>query len=130
MSQNSSDLSQYLEQIAFQSLDGSIEWTHPNPSIFHWIQDSGNGRFLVSIQKASSPLAGIAALSYPGKKDDSSDAGYLFEVTDMDSRQTLVSLSSKERRDLFPALSNIYSGAELAMDQRASKVLENLLRRR
>ncbi|HHP0286725.1 MULTISPECIES: hypothetical protein [Acinetobacter calcoaceticus/baumannii complex] len=111
-------LSEYLHEIAQKSKHGDITWTQPNPSVFQWYSEEQN--MLVTIQQAST-LKTLADLFTPDK------VSYLFQVVDKSKKQTLVSISSKERPEFFEQLNEIYIGAKQGIDQQSSSVLARLL---
>lgn len=124
MNHETNELLDYLRRIAKKSLAGDISWNQPNPSTFQWMQRSGDDLFHVTIQKAAAPggLRGLKMITDP--RDESV---YLFQVQDRSNKQTSLSLSSKERPEVFEALAEIYHGAEKGMDVRATSVLRRLL---
>lgn len=124
MNHETNELLDYLYRIAKKSLAGDIPWNQPNPSTFQWVQRSGDDLFHVTIQKAAAPvgLRGFSTL-----KDSRDESVYLFQVQDRSNKQTTLSLSSKERSEIYEALAEIYHGAEKGMDVRATSVLRRLL---
>lgn len=125
MKHETSALLDYLHQIAERSQAGEISWNQPNPSTFQWMQRSGDDFYHVTIQKADSPKR-VRAVS-TRRYSESEDSVYLFQVQDRAKKQTAISLSSRERPELYEALAKIYHGAEKGMDVRATGVLEKLL---
>jgi len=127
MNNETNELMDYLFRIAKKSLAGEIPWSQPNPSTFQWIQNSGSDSFIVTIQKADAPRGlrskGLLDISFDSKEE----SVYLFQVQDRLNKQTAISLSSKERPEIFSALDKIYHGAEKGMDVRATSVLKRLL---
>ena len=117
MNQNTDELLKYLNEISQKSLQGEIEWTHPNSSTFTWNQEG----FIVSIQRATVPRLNRLL---PQESVD-----FLFQVLKRPVRTVVLSLSSKERPDLAPALEGIYGSATRGVDVRASNVLRELLRK-
>ena len=124
MNHETNELMDYLFRIAKKSLAGEIPWNQPNPSTFQWMQHSGDDLFHVTIQKAAAPggLRGFKAITDPRE-----ESVFLFQVQDRMNKQTSISLSSKERPEVFEALAEIYHGAEKGMDVRATSVLKRLL---
>jgi hypothetical protein len=109
-------LMQFLAEIATRSQAGGIDWTQPNPSTFNW----NDTQFLVTVQRASIPRRNLLV-------PEPEESSYLFQVLDKTTKQTVVSLSSKDRPEFARVLAAIYKGAERGMDIRASNVLRNLL---
>lgn len=124
MSNQPDELFEYLQKIAHKSRQGDIPWNQPNPSTFQWVQDKGDDAFYVTIQKADKPLTLGDFIDENKKRRNST---YLFQVQDRRTKQTLISLSSKERPELNDVLDSIFKGAEKGMDIRASDVLKQLL---
>lgn len=125
MNTETNELMEYLFRIAKKSLHGEIPWNQPNPSTFQWVQDNDGDYFFVTIQKAIKPgLKGLKAFT---GQDDGIDQVYLFQVQDRKTKQTVLSLSTKERPEVFEALAEIYYSAEKGMDVRATSVLRRLL---
>lgn len=118
---NDSALTEYLAEIIDRSQRGDIFWTQPNPSTYQWNEVAKEKHFVVTIQKASAQK--LKGLSFE------EEVSYLFQVVDKSNKQTLLSLSSKERPEFSKILGGIYRGAELGMDLRASSILQELLRR-
>lgn len=114
-------LSEYLHEIAQKSEYGQITWTQPNPSVFQWYSEEQN--MLVTIQQASTVKTLADLLFTPDK------VSYLFQVVDKTKKQTLVSISSKERPELFDQLNEIYISAKQGIDKQSSNVLARLLGR-
>lgn len=126
MNMQTHELQDYLYKIADKSLAGEIEWNQSNPSTFQWIQQSHGEIFHVTIQKAGKPFA---SLSRTIRESMSAQEGttFLFQVVDKNSKQTVISLSSKERPEFYEPLFRIYHSAEKGMDFRAASVLQRLL---
>lgn len=120
-------LNKYLQELANRSRSGSINWNQPTPSTFQWVSKTDNGEMFVTIQRASLPMKEMLSNNlYPDRTKNISWS-FLFQVINKTSKQTVVSLSSKERPDLYNDLSEIYNSAEVGMDIHASSVLRNLL---
>jgi hypothetical protein len=130
MSTEKNSLKDYLFEISQKSSEGEIPWSQPNPSTFQWIQDSGSDLFLVTIQRAGLPRSRYispsvkASLGSIGSIDEDT---YLFQVQDRRTKQTIISLSTKERPEVSISLKKIFHSAEKGMDVRASNVLKKLL---
>lgn len=122
MVRDSGMLESYLNKIAERSRCGDISWIQTSPSTFQWIEEQNNNVFTVTIQKAASPRNFIASsgLQKPFQ--------YLFQVFDKASKKTVVSISTTERPEFFPVLSDVYNGAERGMDMMATKILAQILR--
>lgn len=125
MTDLSSGLSSYLDRIAEKSQNGEISWTQPNPSVFQWIRSTEDGELRVTIQKAEFPRSAIRSLGEVSRAN--AGTTYLFQVQNRRSRQPSLSLSSKERPDVFQSLEKIYKSAERDMDLQATQVLRQLL---
>jgi hypothetical protein len=117
-------LQDYLYEIAEKSLAGEIEWNQSNPSTFQWTQTSQGEIFYVTIQKAGKPSVGRTIRETLMAQEDSI---FLFQVVSKSSKQTAISLSSKERPELYDSLLRIYQSAEKNMDIRSASVLRRLL---
>lgn len=118
------ELQDYLYKIADRSLAGEIEWNQSNPSTFQWVQITQGETFHVTIQKAGKPSLGRTIRESMLAQEEST---FLFQVVDRNSKQTVISLSSKERPEFYDPLFRIYHGAEKGMDVRAASVLRRLL---
>lgn len=119
-----SELNAYLFEIAKNSMSGAIPWNQPNPSTFLWLQETDDISYQVTIQKAvKTRLRGLAG-SFDGKSEDIT---YMFQVQDRRSKQTVISLSTNERPEVFDALERIFHGAERGIDVRSTNVLRKLL---
>jgi len=127
MNDETNELLDYLYRIAKKSIAGEIPWNQPNPSTFQWAQRSEDEVFYVTIQKADSPRVVRSRGILEAKPDPRDVTTYLFQVQDRMNKQTAISLSSKERPEIFDALADIYHGAEKGMDVRATSVLRRLL---
>ena len=130
MNNETNELMDYLFEIAQKSLKGDIPWNQPNPSTYQWIQNSDKANFLVTIQRAGLPKSRFASgvtLKMAGSSVFSDDDTYLFQVQNRTSKQTVMSLSTKERPEVAMPLKEIFHGAEKGMDVRASSVLRELL---
>lgn len=127
MNDETNELMDYLYRIAKKSIAGEIPWNQPNPSTFQWGQRSGDDIFIVTIQKADSPRVARVKGLLESRIDPRDETTYLFQVQDRMKKQTEISLSSKERPEIFDALAEIYHGAEKGMDVRATSVLRRLL---
>lgn len=125
MNSETNQLMDYLYKIAERSLNGDIPWNQPNPSTFQWIQGTNDGdSFFVTIQKAALPsVKGTLGMISKGYDENV----YLFQVQDRSTKQTVLSLSTKERPDVYDPLAEIYHNAEKGMDVRATSVLKRLL---
>lgn len=123
MNEEANMLLNYLMEIAQKSNQGEIDWTQPNPSTFQWSDNRSNNHFIVTIQKALTPK-----VRFNNSNELVESSQFLFQVLDRSTKQTVVSISSKERPDFYSALQHIYKGAERGMDIRASKVLKMLLK--
>lgn len=118
------ELNEYLFEIAQNSMKGEIPWIQPNPSTFLWLQETGQISYQVTIQKAvKAGLRGLSAV-IEGNRDNIT---YLFQVQDRSNKQTVISLSTSERPELFSALEKIFHGAERGIDVRSTNVLRKLL---
>lgn len=127
MNSETNELMDYLYRVANKSIAGEIPWNQPNPSTFQWVQESGDEVFFVTIQKADSPRATRVKSLLEARVEPRDETTYLFQVQDRMKKQTAISLSSKERPEIFNALAEIYHGAEKGMDVRATSVLRRLL---
>ncbi|WP_416638232.1 hypothetical protein [Pseudomonas sp. OHS18] len=125
-------LTSNLKELSRRTESGEIAWLQASPTVFNW--DQGNG-LVASIQRAGGPtqrvyqgLVSKAALLAAGIEADDRDGGqYLFQVVEKASKNTVVSLSSKERPELKGVLERIFSTAQASVDVSASKVLDELL---
>jgi len=120
------DLNEYLMEIAHESMDGIVPWNQPNPSTFIWIKNTDDIYYQVTIQKAVK--ARIKRLGEPRDIKNES-VTYMFQVLDRKTKQTVISLSTSERPELFSALETIYQSAETGMDVRSANVLRKLLKK-
>jgi hypothetical protein len=123
MNNETNDLMQYLSQIARNSNYGEIPWNQTNLSTFEWMQTSAEDHFHVTIQKVVDPTLRELAASLSNEPD----AIYLFQVQDRRTEQTIISLSTKERPEIYDELAEIFHGAEKGMDVRAGNILRRLL---
>lgn len=118
------ELNEYLFEIAQNSMKGEIPWNQPNPSTFLWLQETDDISYQVTIQKAvNARLRGLST-SFDGKHDGIT---YMFQVQDRRNKQTVISLSTNERPEVFNALEKIFHGAERGIDVRSTNVLRKLL---
>jgi len=118
------ELNEYLFEIAQNSMKGEIPWNQPNPSTFLWLQETDEITYQVTIQKAvKARLRGLAA-ALDGRHEDIT---YMFQVQDRRNKQTVISLSTSERPEVFDALERIFHGAERGIDVRSTNVLRKLL---
>ena len=130
----SSELLDYLGEIATRSISGIIEWSQLNSSSFHWSQRIDGGEVTVIIKKTPVPNR-VLLNSYnadlpkvlQGLEEDIGMPTYLFQVQNKKASSASLSLSSKDRPDLFEALTTIFESAERSMDSRAVDVLKRLL---
>lgn len=123
MKNESQELHNYLAEIADRSQHGDISWTQPNPSSFHWSQNTDDDHFQVIIQKAKNPKSRMRAIS------DEPEFVYMFQVQSKRNRQTMMSISSGERHEFYRVLAAIFEGAERGIDVRSSNVLRKLLQK-
>lgn len=124
MKMQTRELQDYLYEIADKSLAGEIEWNQSNPSTFQWTQTAQGEIFYVTIQKAGKPAIGRTIRETLMAQEDST---FLFQVVGKTSKQTVISLSSKERPEVYDPLLRIYKSVEKGMDIRAANVLKMLL---
>ena len=118
------ELNEYLFEIAQNSMKGEIPWNQPNPSTFLWLQETDDISYQVTIQKAGKArLRGLAA-ALDGRHEE---VTYMFQVQDRRNKQTVISLSTNERPEVFDALEKIFQGAERGIDVRSTNVLRKLL---
>lgn len=110
----------YLNKIAVKSLAGEIPWSQPTPSTYQWLKQVKDISLYTTIQKANIPRQ-RGEVQFSSREDH-----YLFQVQDS-KKNTLISLSSKERPDFLESLVSVYKGAERGMDSRASFILKTLL---
>ena len=128
MSNETNELMNYLLEIAQKSSEGEIPWNQPNPSTFQWVQDSDEDHYLVTIQRAGHPKNRHLSSSLLKATLSSLDEDtYLFQVQDRSNKQTVISLSTKERPEVSTYLQRIFHSAEKGMDVRATSVLKKLL---
>ncbi|MHA7811420.1 MAG: hypothetical protein ACX933_16525 [Marinobacter adhaerens] len=127
MSEERENLYQYLAEIARRSFEGEINWTQPNPSTFQWVQETDDELYITTIQKASMPHTAGNLQGLKSLKDSYRKSVYLFQVQDKRKRQVLLSLSTRDRNDVYEPLERIYEAAEKGMDVRASNILKKLL---
>ena len=118
------ELNEYLFEIAQNSMRGEIPWNQPNPSTFLWLQETDSMSYQVTIQKAVK--AGLRGF-ITERDSKNENITYLFQVQDRNNKQTVISLSTSERPEVFPALEQIFHGAERGIDVRSTNVLRKLL---
>ena len=127
MNNETQQLLMQLHEIAERSLHDDISWSQPTPSTFQWVKESPDGSLVVSIQRAISNIALFKSLSDKKALSDPENSDYLFQVQEMSPKRVLVSLSSKERPELGPAMADVYASAERGVDARAARVIGKLL---
>ena len=110
-----------LEEISKLSHEGMIEWARASSSTFQWIQGETESHYVVSIQKANAPRNFIAS------KEPQHKLQYLFQVSDKQTKKTIVSISTTDRPEYYNVLEDIYQGAEIGMDMRAKNILAKLI---
>ncbi len=118
------ELNEYLFEIAQNSMKGEIPWNQPNPSTFLWLQETDDISYQVTIQKAAKARLRGRAATLDGRHED---VTYMFQVLDRRNKQTVISLSTNERPEVFDALEKIFHGAERGIDVRSTNVLRKLL---
>ncbi|MCH1926864.1 hypothetical protein L9G74_19090 [Shewanella sp. C32] len=138
MSAETTELTQYLNEIAVKSEEGKLEWQQLNPTSFKWSQEDKG--LTVTIQKAEAP---VSSRSFSTEKIQKSLARelidqltveprypkttYLFQVFSSGKREPILSISSKERPEMYSALLGIYRAVEKSVDMKANLILKKLL---
>jgi hypothetical protein len=123
MNNDTNELQNYLLEIADKSLKGDISWNQPNPSSYQWVKASKTENFVITIQRAGLPRSKMSGVIFNELERET----YLFQVQDRLTKQTVISLSSKERPEMSSNLKRIYNSAEKGMDLRTTNVLRKLL---
>jgi hypothetical protein len=122
MTDESNELKRYLRKLTERTQNGDMEWRQQAPTSFQWTQMSKDAPRTVTLQKATDTTK-----IRLGSRSFEVEYVYLLQVISASTRQTLLSLSSKERPDLGQDLAALYAAAESGVDVQAARVLKQLL---
>lgn len=113
----------YIDELTAATRAGNIEWSRANPSTFLWTVGPPTPT-RISLQQVEQPKIEVAL---DGKRVMGTTRKYVFTLTDMKSRQQVLSIKSEDGPEISSKLRALFELIDSGVTRRGLDLLRSIL---